>query len=79
MTAKSIPVIYVVYPDEGHGFARPENNIAFKAIMEAFLARHLGGRAEPAGDDFKGSSHEIRAGGKVLQGINLNETTLPTS
>jgi acylaminoacyl-peptidase len=62
MTAKGIPVTYVVYPDEGHGFARPENNIAFNAITEAFLARHLGGRAEPVGDDFKGSSHEIRVG-----------------
>jgi dipeptidyl aminopeptidase/acylaminoacyl peptidase len=62
MTAKGIPVTYVVYPDEGHGFARPENNIAFNAITEAFLARHLGGRSEPVGDDFKRSSHEIRVG-----------------
>ena len=62
MTAKGIPVTYVVYPDEGHGFARPENNIAFDAITEAFLARHLGGRSEPVGDDFKRSSHEIRVG-----------------
>ena len=69
MTEKHIPVIYVIYPDEGHGFARPENDIAFKAIMEAFLARHLGGREEPVGDDFTGSSHEIRAGGEVLQEI----------
>jgi dipeptidyl aminopeptidase/acylaminoacyl peptidase len=67
MTAKGIPVIYVVYPDEGHGFARPENDIAFKAITEWFLARHLGGRAEPVGEDFKGSSHQIRAGGEILQ------------
>jgi acylaminoacyl-peptidase len=67
MTAKRIPVIYVVFPDEGHWFARPENDIAFKAIMEAFLARHLGGRAEPVGDDFIGSSHEIRAGRAILQ------------
>jgi len=74
MTDKRIPVIYVVYPDEGHGFARPENDIAFKAIMEAFLARHLGGRAEPVGDDFAGSSHEIRAGGDVLREM-LAETT----
>ena len=66
MTAKNIPVIYVVYPDEGHGFARPENAIAFKAIEETFLARHLGGRAEPVGEDFTGSSHEIRAGGEIL-------------
>jgi dipeptidyl aminopeptidase/acylaminoacyl peptidase len=71
MTEKRIPVTYVVYPDEGHGFARPENDIAFKAIMEAFLARYLGGRAEPVGDDFKGSSQEIRAGGNGLPEIGL--------
>jgi acylaminoacyl-peptidase len=71
MTEKGIPVIYVVYPDEGHGFARPENDIAFKAIAEAFLARHLGGRAEPVGDDFAGSSHEIRAGMNSLPEIAI--------
>jgi dipeptidyl aminopeptidase/acylaminoacyl peptidase len=71
MTEKGIPVIYVVYPDEGHGFARPENDIAFKAIMEAFLARHLGGRTEPVGDDFSGSRHEIRAGRKILPEIDV--------
>ena len=67
MTANGLPVTYVVFPDEGHGFARPENNIAFNAITEAFLARYLGGRCEPPGDDFKGSSHEIRAGGEFLR------------
>jgi dipeptidyl aminopeptidase/acylaminoacyl peptidase len=72
MTARDIPVTYVVYPDEGHGFARPENNIAFKAIMETFLARHLGGRTEPVGDDFKGSSHEFRAGDGLLGSEQIN-------
>jgi dipeptidyl aminopeptidase/acylaminoacyl peptidase len=43
MHAKHIPVTYVLYPDEGHGFARPENNLSFYAIAEAFLAKHLGG------------------------------------
>jgi acetyl esterase/lipase len=76
MTEKRIPVIYIVYPDEGHGFARPENDIAFKAMMETFLACHLGGRAEPVGNDFAGSSHEIRAGSEVLQEI-LADITPP--
>ena len=71
MTANDIPVTYVVFPDEGHGFAKPENSLAFKAITEAFLARHLGGRAEPVGDDFKGSSHEIRAGRDILKESGL--------
>jgi len=39
-------VTYVVYPDEGHGFARPENQLDFFGRVEEFLAKHLGGRAE---------------------------------
>jgi dipeptidyl aminopeptidase/acylaminoacyl peptidase len=56
MAAKNIPVAYVVFPDEGHGFARPENSIAFFAITENFLARYLGGRAEPIGDTLRAST-----------------------
>ena len=43
-------VTYVLYPDEGHGFARPENSIDFNARSEKFLADHLGGRFEPLPD-----------------------------
>ncbi|WP_457637339.1 S9 family peptidase [Oceanithermus sp.] len=39
---KGKPVEYVEYPDEGHGFARPENRIDFFRRAEAFLERHLG-------------------------------------
>jgi dipeptidyl aminopeptidase/acylaminoacyl peptidase len=41
------PVEYLLFPDEGHGFARPENRLRFYAAAEAFLEKHLGGRAEP--------------------------------
>ncbi len=47
MEKNGLPVTYVVYPDEGHGFARPENRIDFYARAEGFLAKCLGGRAEP--------------------------------
>jgi dipeptidyl aminopeptidase/acylaminoacyl peptidase len=40
-------VTYVVYSDEGHGFARPENQFDFYGRVEEFLAKYLGGRAEP--------------------------------
>jgi len=40
-------VTLVVYPDEGHAFARPENNLDCFGRMEDFLAKHLGGRKEP--------------------------------
>jgi dipeptidyl aminopeptidase/acylaminoacyl peptidase len=39
---------YMLFPDEGHGFAKPENRLKFYAAAERFLARHLGGRAEDA-------------------------------
>ncbi len=41
---RGLPVEYLVTPDEGHGFARPVNNLAMFAETESFLARHLGGR-----------------------------------
>jgi dipeptidyl aminopeptidase/acylaminoacyl peptidase len=55
-------VTYVLYPDEGHGFARPENRIDFNARAEAFLATCLGGRVEPlpAGDKVPGSTAIVK-------------------
>lgn len=41
---RGFPVEYLVAPDEGHGFARPVNNMAMFATAEKFLAKHLGGR-----------------------------------
>jgi dipeptidyl aminopeptidase/acylaminoacyl peptidase len=41
------PVEYLLFKDEGHGFVRPANRMKFTAAAEAFLAKHLGGRAEP--------------------------------
>lgn len=52
-------VTYVVYPDEGHGFARPENNLDFYGRVEEFLAKHLGGRAEPW-KKIEGATAELR-------------------
>ncbi len=39
-------VEYLLFPDEGHGFARPENRLQFYQVCEKFLAKHLGGRCE---------------------------------
>ena len=47
MRSKKLPVDYLLFADEGHGFARPENRIKFYAAAEEFLAKHLGGRREP--------------------------------
>lgn len=51
MRKNNEPVEYIVFPDEGHGFARPENNRRFDAAVEAFLGKYLGGRVEPAAPD----------------------------
>src|SRR5919109_4289541 len=52
---------YVLYSDEGHGFARPENRLDFNARAEAFLSTCLGGRAEPlVGDIYPGSTAAVR-------------------
>lgn len=69
MQQKGIPVTYVLFPDEGHGFARPDNNIAFNAVTENFLATCLGGRAEPIGDTVKSSSAQVPAGAAFTPGL----------
>jgi dienelactone hydrolase len=66
---KNIPVTYVLYPDEGHGFARPENRLSFFALAEVFLAKFLGGLYEPIGDDFKNSSIQILSGKEKIPGL----------
>lgn len=59
MREKGRPVTFVVYPDEGHGFARPENNLDFFGRAEEFLAQYLGGRKEPW-RKMTGSTAELR-------------------
>ena len=61
-------VTYVVYSDEGHGFARPENRIDFNARAENFLSQCLGGRAEPlSAERIAGSTAAVKvvSAGKV--------------
>jgi dipeptidyl aminopeptidase/acylaminoacyl peptidase len=69
MQDKKIPVTYVLFPDEGHGFARPENCLAFYAVTEAFLARHLGGRYEAIGTAFSGSTIQVPVGASDVPGL----------
>ena len=69
MQRRNIPVTYVFYNDEGHGFRRPENRRSFTAVVEAFLAQHLGGSCEPVGEDFAGSSIEFRAGRNLIPSL----------
>ncbi len=46
---RKFPVEYIVAPDEGHGFARPVNDMAMYTAAEKFLAKHLGARYQAGG------------------------------
>lgn len=73
MSNSELPVTYVNFPDEGHGFQRPENRLAFYAVMEGFLAQCLGGRAEDVKDAFDGSTIEILYGRGYVSNLPLSE------
>ena len=77
MQAKNIPVTYVLFPDEGHGFARPENNIAFNAVTENFLQRCLGGRAEPIGNALQTSTIVVPHGREFAPGLEAALRQMP--
>ena len=63
LRAKGVPLTYILYPDEGHGFQSAANRLSFNAVSEQFLARCLGGSAQPIGRDLSGSSAKVIADG----------------
>ena len=71
LTRRRVPVTYVTFRDEGHGFARPQNQVAFRAVTEAFLAKYLGGVAEPIdrARDFQGSTLTVEVGADLVPGL----------
>ncbi len=74
MKANGVPVTYLLYPDEGHGFVRPENNLAFTAVAESFLARCLGGRAEPiTAGERQATSMQVLDGAGLIEGLQAGE------
>ncbi len=68
MKKYSIPVVYLLYSDEGHGLARPENRISMYAHLEMFLAKFAGGRFIPHNGEFPGSSIEVKEGKDITTG-----------
>jgi dipeptidyl aminopeptidase/acylaminoacyl peptidase len=70
MKQRGLPVTYILFPDEGHGFSRPENNIAFFGAAEAFLSAHLGGYYLPlSADEVKASTMQVKDGGQGIPGL----------
>ena len=77
------PVEYLVAPDEGHGFARPINNLAMVTAMEQFFAKYLQGRYQqdvPA--DVEAKLKEITVDPKTVSGavtLKGNSAVAPAS
>ena len=69
MQEKKIPVTYVLYPDEGHGFVGAENRMSFNAVAEIFLAQCLGGSYQPIGGDLEGASIQVPAGADAIYSL----------
>jgi dipeptidyl aminopeptidase/acylaminoacyl peptidase len=68
---RNYPVEYLVAPDEGHGYARPVNNMAVLAAAERFLAKHLKGRYQES------MSPEVSERLKVLT-VDVKEVSIVT-
>ena len=77
MQERGIPVTYVVYPDEGHGFSSAANARSFNAVTETFLAGCLGGRSEPIVGALGGSSITVPVGAEHV--IGLSEALSPNA
>ena len=71
---RSIPATLVVFPDEGHGLARPENNLAFVALTEVFLAPPRG-RYQPIDDALSRLPAEIPIGPPTWPGESAGVRT----
>ena len=69
MNERDIPVSYMLFTEEGHGFAKPGNRQAFYAVAEAFLAKHLGGEYEEIADAFEASRFELLSGADGVPGL----------
>ncbi|MDR1561325.1 MAG: prolyl oligopeptidase family serine peptidase, partial [Holosporaceae bacterium] len=65
--SKKLPVAYILYPDEGHGFHKEQNAKSYMAFTEIFLAKIMGGRYEPIhSGELDGSSYQIVEGKNII-------------
>jgi len=69
MLEAGVEVTYILAPDEGHGFLRPANSMAFNAVLEVFLGQCLGGRYEGISGQIEGSSLQVPVGVEHIPGL----------
>jgi dipeptidyl aminopeptidase/acylaminoacyl peptidase len=66
---RAVPLVSLVFPDEGGDFTRPQNRLAYAAIVEQFLGECLGGRIEPVGAAFDGANMIVFDGAASVPGL----------
>lgn len=66
---RAVPLVSLVFPDEGGDFTRPQNRLAYAAIVEQFLGECLGGRVEPVGAAFEGANMIVFDGAASVPGL----------
>jgi dipeptidyl aminopeptidase/acylaminoacyl peptidase len=69
VAARRSPVTYLLFPNEGHGLARPQNRLAWYAAAEGFLGQCLGGAVEAIGADFEGAEVYGLRGAALVPGL----------
>jgi len=69
LRGRRVPLISVVFPDEGAEFTRPQNRLAYAAVLEQFLGDCLGGRIEPVGTAFEGANLVAFDGATSVPGL----------
>jgi len=69
-------VTYLLFFDEGHGIAQPANRLAYYGVVEAFLSKHLGGRAEPFAKRIDEADFTVLAGAEHINGLKAANARL---
>jgi dipeptidyl aminopeptidase/acylaminoacyl peptidase len=59
----------LVFPNEGAELVRPQNRLAYHAVLEQFLGACLGGRVEPVGSAFEGAEMIAYDGATTVPGL----------
>ena len=69
LEARGVQVTYMLFPNEGHSFYQLANELVVFGAIEAFLARHLGGRVEPFGSELESPEFAVPLGADHIHGL----------
>jgi hypothetical protein len=70
LTERGTPTTYALFPNEGHSFHQLANELTVFALVEAFLAKYLGGRVEPFGEEIAKGEFTVPIGAQHIIGLD---------